>query len=118
MERTIAQLERRIAAVKKQLLALGDLRPGSLSMQYGVCGTPGCRCKASPPEKHGPYGQLSFTRHGRGTSRFVRKEDIPKVKRQLKNYAALRKLVDEWIELSTELCTRRIEESRKPTSTP
>jgi hypothetical protein len=116
MNRTISQLERRIAAIKKRLMALGDLRPGSLSLQYHVCGSPGCRCKASPPEKHGPYGQLSFTRKGRGTSRFVRKADLSQVKRQLKNYASLKTLVDEWIELSAELCSLRIQEARKPPS--
>jgi len=45
---------RQIERVKVKLAALGDLRPGSLSTQYNVCGTPGCRCKATPPEKHGP----------------------------------------------------------------
>ena len=113
MERSISQLERRIAAIKKRLTALGELRPGSLSMQYNVCGNASCACKASPPQKHGPYPQLSFTRKGRSTTRFVRSEDIPQVKKQIQNYATLRALVDEWIELSTELCPARIEEARK-----
>ena len=47
---------------KCDLAALGDLRPGSLSIQYNVCGSPGCRCKADPPVKHGPYYQVSYTR--------------------------------------------------------
>jgi hypothetical protein len=50
-----AQIERQIEKVKRDIAALGDLRPGSLSTQYNVCGSPGCRCKATPPEKHGPY---------------------------------------------------------------
>lgn len=118
VQRNISQLERRIATLKRQLVALGDLRPGGLSMQYSVCASPGCHCKATPPQKHGPYGQLSFTRKGKGTSRFVRKADIATVKQQLKNYATLRALVDEWIDLSTELCTLRIEETRTPSEKP
>ena len=109
-------LRAQITTVKRELAKLGELRPGSLSRQYNVCGSPGCRCKATPPEKHGPYGQLSFTRKGRSTSRFVRSADLATVKRQIKSYATLRTLVDEWIELSTQLCTLRIEESRKPPS--
>jgi len=35
------------------------------------------------------------------------------VKKQIQNYATLRALVDEWIELSTEPCSARIEEARK-----
>jgi hypothetical protein len=107
--RRIRTLERQIAKVKGELAELGDLRPGSLSEQYNVCGTPGCQCKADPPKKHGPYYQLSYTRKGRSTTRFVRPQDLATVKRQLKNYQRLRSSVDRWIDLATELATLRIE---------
>jgi hypothetical protein len=94
--------------VKGQLAALGDLRPGSLSTQYNVCGTPGCRCKATPPEKHGPYYQVSFTRKGKSSSKFVRKEDLNTVRRELKNYEVMKTLVDRWIEMATELSNLRM----------
>jgi len=48
-----AAAERRIDAIKRQIVALGRLRPGTLSQQYNVCGNPTCRCKADPPQKHG-----------------------------------------------------------------
>src|SRR6267378_5063992 len=100
MSRRIEELERKIARIQQALAALGYLRPGSLSMQYNVCGVAGCRCKASPAKRHGPYYQLGFTRKGRSTTRFVRRADLRMVKAQLKNYAKLRQLVDQWIELS------------------
>ena len=106
-------LERRIERIKQELGQLGDLRPGTLSKQYNVCGVAGCRCKASPPKKHGPYHQISFTRKGKGSSRFVRREELATVKRQLSAYARLRKLVDEWIDLGIELSTLRVEEERE-----
>jgi hypothetical protein len=101
-------LLRQIEKVKGQLAALGDLRPGSLSTQYNVCGTPGCRCKATPPEKHGPYYQVSFTRKGKSSSKFVRKEDLKTVRRELKNYGVMKTLVDRWIEMATELSNLRL----------
>jgi len=101
-------LMRQIERVKGQLAALGDLRPGSLSTQYNVCGTPGCRCKATPPEKHGPYYQVSFTRKGKSSSKFVRKEDLNTVRRELKNYEVMKTLVDRWIEMATELSNLRL----------
>ena len=101
-------LLRQIEKVKGQLAALGDLRPGSLSTQYNVCGTPGCRCKATPPEKHGPYYQVSFTRKGKSSSKFVRKEDLAAVRRELKNYEVMKTLVDRWIEMATELSNLRM----------
>ena len=101
-------LLRQIERVKGQLAALGDLRPGSLSTQYNVCGTPGCRCKATPPEKHGPYYQVSFTRKGKSSSKFVRKEDLNTVRRELKNYEVMKTLMDRWIEMATELSNLRM----------
>ena len=92
-----AVLDRRIATLKAQLMALGDLRPGSLSEQYNVCGTAGCQCKADPPRKHGPYYQVSFTWQGRSTSQFVRREHVATVRRHLRNYERLRTLVEQWI---------------------
>ena len=60
-----AMLQRQIEKVKQGLADLGDLRPCSLSTQYNLCGSPGCRCKATPPVKHGPYYQVSYTRKGK-----------------------------------------------------
>lgn len=113
MKRRLQTLERQIAKVKADLVALGDLRPGSLSEQYNVCGTPGCRCKASPPRKHGPYYQLSYTRKGKSSTRFVRREQKAIVSRQLRNYARMRKLVDRWIDLAAELSNLRLDEEKK-----
>ena len=103
-----ATLQRQIEKVKRDLAALGDLRPGSLSTQYNVCGSPGCRCKATPPIKHGPYYQVSYTRKGKSSSKFVKKEDLPEVRKQLKNYARMKLLTEHWIDLATELSTLRL----------
>jgi hypothetical protein len=96
-------LAAKIEEVKRQLAALGEMRPGSLSTQYNVCGSPGCRCKASPPQKHGPYYQVSYTWKGKSGTRFVRKEELSSIRQQLKNYARMRALVDRWIDLATRL---------------
>ncbi len=111
MKRRIRTLESQIRKIKSDLDRLGDLRPGSLSEQYNVCGNPKCRCKEDPSKRDGPYYQLSFTRKGRSRSKFVKKPHVSEVKKQLKNYARLRSLVDGWFELSSELCQLRIEQS-------
>jgi hypothetical protein len=109
---TEAQILRQIENVKRKLVALGDMRPGTLSTQYNVCGTPGCQCKAQPPKKHGPYYQVSFTRKGKGSSKFVRKEDLAAVRKQIKNYQQMKELVDRWIDLATELSNIRLARER------
>jgi hypothetical protein len=110
MEKRIRALEIQIERVKRELGGLGDLRPGSLSAQYNVCGNPNCRCKGDPPKRHGPYHQISFTRNGRSRTKFVKKPQLSDVKKQLKNYTRLRSLVDRWIEISSELCQLRLEQ--------
>ena len=112
MDRKALALQREIERIKKELVELGDLRPGSLSKQYNVCGKPGCRCKASPPEKHGPYYQVSYTRKGRSGSKFVRGEQVTRVRQQLKNYTKLRRLVDQWIEAGAELSNLSLQEEK------
>lgn len=103
----------KIEDVKRRLAELGELRPGSLSTQYNVCGSPGCRCKDSPPKKHGPYYQLSYTRKGKSGTRFIRKEHLASIRQQLKNYARMRALVDRWIELATKLSDLRLAKERR-----
>jgi hypothetical protein len=109
-------LEKRIQIIKHQISQLGDLRPGALSKQYNICGNPNCRCKADPPLKHGPYYQISFTRHGKSSSQFVREEDLVEVQQQLENYRFLRDLVDEWITLSAQLSSLRLRQKRAATA--
>ena len=121
MNQQIQALRTQIAGIKKQITQLEELRPGSLSRQYNVCGSPGCRCKATPPQKHGPYYHLSYTRRGKGGTRAVQNVDVPVVKAHLANYARLRTLIDQWIELATDLSDLTIEAARnqkKPARRP
>jgi hypothetical protein len=107
----INQLAARIERIKIRLAAVGDMTPGTLSKQYNVCGNPTCRCKDPVrPQRHGPYFQLSFTRRGKSVTRFIKKEELKRVKEQIKNYALFKKLVDDWINTAIELSqlTRKI----------
>jgi hypothetical protein len=100
---TEQELSAQIAEVKEALSALGDLRPGSVSEQYNVCGNPGCRCKADPARRHGPYYQLSYTRGGRSRTEALKSEDLDAVRAQIANYKQMRALIEEWVEASIAL---------------
>src|SRR5687767_13168511 len=103
MNRRPSSLKARIETLKQAIVRLGDLRPGKLSQPYNGCGKADCRCKADPPQKHGPYYQLSFTRSGKSSTQFVRKADLAVVRLQLRNYQRLQELIDRWITLGMEL---------------
>ena len=104
----------RIEAIQAEIATLGEMRPGTLSEQYNVCGKQGCRCKDKEnPRKHGPYHQLSYAWNGRSTSEFVKIADLEEVRRQLADYRRFMALRDEWAGISIELAKRRREARRK-----
>ncbi len=115
MKKTISipQIEARIQHIKTQLAALGDMRPGSLSRQYNVCGKPGCRCKdPEKPRRHGPYYQLSWVHRRKSTSQFIRPGFVAQVKAQLATYRTSRKLTAQWVELALQAAQLRLQAAR------
>ncbi len=70
---SVLRLEREIETLRRRLLALGPLHPGSISEQYHVCRNPGCCCMhPHRPQRHGPYHKLAYVHRGRPVCRFVR----------------------------------------------
>jgi hypothetical protein len=112
--KNIKAFEKEIVKIKDKLMKLGDMHPGSLSKQYNTCGTPGCKCKdRQNPKKHGPYYQISFVHKKRSTSRFVKKEFVREIKRQINNYQKFKQLVEEWKIVATELAQLKFAEKNK-----
>lgn len=90
--------------LKQKLLTLGPVLPGSISEQWNVCGTPGCKCKDTEnPKKHGPYYQLSFSIGGRSSSLFIKKEDIAEARKSVKRYQEFKKLTMELVQEYVDL---------------
>jgi len=93
---------------------MGEMRPGSLSKQYNVCGKPGCRCKdPKNPQKHGPYYQVSYTHKGKSSTEFVKEEMVEDVSQQIKNFREFKKLTEEWVDLCVKIAKLRKKESGK-----
>ena len=98
------KIENRIKKIKIELSEINEMRPGSLSKQFNVCGKANCSCKdPDNPQKHGPYYQLSYVHGGRSTSQFIKPEFVEKVEMQLANYKLFKKLTAEWVTLALGL---------------
>jgi hypothetical protein len=114
---SIQPLEQRIQQIKAELVTLGEMRPGSLSKQYNVCGKPNCRCKdPQNPRRHGPYYQLSWVHQGKSTTQFIRRPLLPQVRAQIATYNKFRKLTDEWVRLALRLSQARLLAARRSLS--
>ena len=88
-----------VQRIKKKLAEIGPVLPGSISEQWNVCGTPGCRCKdQSNPIKHGPYYQLSYSFAGKSSTMFIKKEDIAEVRKRIKRYKKFKVLTTELVQ--------------------
>jgi hypothetical protein len=108
-----------IKEIQKTLSELGEMRPGSVSMQYNVCGNPTCRCKDKEnPQKHGPYYQLSYTHKGKSTTEFVKAENVDEIKQQVANFREFKKLTEEWVDLSVKIAKLRKKAAGKKSKRP
>lgn len=98
---SLRKLEEEIARIQKKLSAIGPMHPGSVSLQYQVCGKKGCKCQdPDQPQRHGPYAKLAYVHRGKKVCRFVRADCVEQIKTRLQTYKTFRKLTDRWIELS------------------
>ena len=70
MKKMSPRAVRRYAALQREILDLGLVRPGSLVRRFMPCGKPACRCMAKRPVLHGPYYQ--WTHKIAGTTKTIR----------------------------------------------
>ena len=99
----LKEIENRIEKIKKELLKIERMRPGSLSKQYSVCGVKNCRCKdPKKPQKHGPYFKLSYVNQGKGNTKFIREPFVKQIERETTQYKKFKELTAEWITLSMQ----------------
>lgn len=88
-----------ISRIKKKLFNLGRMLPGSITEQWNVCGTPNCRCKdENNPQRHGPYYQLSYSVNRKGSSMFIKAQDVDKARKMISRYREFKELNMQLIE--------------------
>lgn len=75
--------------IESRLMRIGKMTAGSLTYVYNVCGNPNCKCKKG--EKHGPYPLLSLKVDGKKTTRFVKKEEAPRIVKEVGEYRKFQK---------------------------
>jgi hypothetical protein len=88
-EKQMQQIEQRIEGIKKALLEIGPMRPGSLTCQY-----------KDPQKRTGAYWQISYTRQMKSRTEYVRREWVKELRRQITTHKRFKRLVDQWIDLS------------------
>lgn len=97
----LSAIERKIRLLKRRLLDIGNMRPGTLGVQY-----------RNPTERKTPFHQISYTRKGRSRSEYVRPENLHRVRREIEAYkrfkAIFNELLDRSIQASRIRCGTRV----------
>jgi hypothetical protein len=66
--------ENRFETLKASVVGIGPIRRGTVLDRFVRCGNPNCRCRADPPELHGPYYEWTRKVKGKTVSVSVTRE--------------------------------------------
>ena len=90
-QKRMKQIERRIARIKEELWTMEPMRPGSLTRQY-----------KDPENSAGAYWQISYTRHMKSRTEYIRREWVAEVRTQIATHKRFKRLIDQWVDLGIE----------------
>lgn len=91
MTTKIERIDKHIQTIKQKLLAIGEMRPGTLTRQYKV-----------PAKKQGAYYQLSYTHKMKSRTDYIRPDAVKDTRIQITEYKKYKKLTEQWVELAIE----------------
>lgn len=86
--------------LKRAILALGFVRPGTLVRRFMPCGKPSCRCAAGRASWHGPYFQWSHKIRGKTVTRRLSAAQAARCAEWIASHRALRRTVRQMESLS------------------
>ena len=89
----VDQARRALADEIAGIAAAGALLPGTVLVRSMGCGKPNCRCKADPPQLHGPYNQWTRKVTGRTRTRRLTDDELARYGSWFDNAKRLRDAV-------------------------
>jgi hypothetical protein len=105
IERLLSQSQ----AVKSQIAAVGEMRPGSLVQRYRKCGKPNCHCAKRGAQGHGPDWILTREVNGKTVTRTVPGgAAVQQTRAQIDEYKRFRELTRELIQVNERICDLRL----------
>ena len=91
------------AEITARLAGLPFALPGTLADRMTRCGNPGCRCRADPPQLHGPYHQWTRKKSGKTATKILSDEQLDDYGPWFDNHRRLRELITELEALSLDI---------------
>ena len=108
MPEDLERLEAERARLYRELSEMGDLRRGSIAVNYRRCGKPNCACRLPQHPGHGPQYLLMTKVGGRSRAKNLRAgPELQKVQREVANQQRFRRLVQQIVEINERICEGR-----------
>jgi hypothetical protein len=108
MPETLEVLEARREKLYQQLRDLGDLRRGTIAVNFRRCGKANCACARADHPAHGPQYLWHATIGGKSCARNLRLgPELEKVSQEVENYRRFVAWSQELVEVNERICERR-----------
>lgn len=108
MAATLSELESQRQELLAELVALGDFRPGMISVNYRRCGKANCSCAQTGHPGHGPQYLWNTTQNNQSRSQVLHLgPELQKVEGEIANYRRFSELCGELIRINEQICRLR-----------
>lgn len=114
--RRLGELTGRREALKRELAAVGELRPGALTGRYRKCGKTACHCASEKSSGHGPSWSLTRVAEGKTVTKIIPPSAVEATRLQIAEHRRFRDLAREFVEVSEKICEARLTEAAEPTA--
>ena len=102
LERRLRECRKEYDRIKARIRDLGFICEGSLVERWTSCGKPNCRCTSDPPQRHGPYYQLTWKEQGKTVTRRLPPEQAQLYQEWITNRRQLEALLHQMRDISWE----------------
>jgi alkanesulfonate monooxygenase SsuD/methylene tetrahydromethanopterin reductase-like flavin-dependent oxidoreductase (luciferase family) len=110
----LAGYEKRYGELAAQLASIGLIHAGSVTRRYTYCTTPGCKCRAEPPQPHGPYYQWTAKVNGKTVTRRLSEGEAALYGEWIDNDRQLRRLIAQMRQVAAKAAELRLSELAGP----
>jgi hypothetical protein len=108
MEETLESLEKKRNELYQELEELGDLRRGTIAVNYRKCGKKKCVCVKRGHPGHGPRYLWNTTIKGKSYAKQLNLgPELEKYMKETGNYRSFLKLSEELVEVNERICDVR-----------
>ena len=100
----LGKLRERREALKRELAAVSEMRPGALVGRYRKCGKSSCHCAQEESGGHGPSWSLTRMVAGKTVTKIIPAAAVDDTHVQIAEHRRFRDLTRELVEVSEQIC--------------